>query len=152
MRKNGAERSRFCVDGRKIRDACAGAQDSDKRAVRAVSSVGRAPALHAGCRRFESVTAHHPKKSSLLSLSFSPFFPHKLTACGKICTSIVRQQLAGSLTGEALAIGALRGVVRHLGSGPAKQRIEFRCGGGVLCCPGRRKLAQPMRRLLNTRG
>jgi hypothetical protein len=28
-------------------------------ALRAVSSVGRAPALHAGCRRFESVTAHH---------------------------------------------------------------------------------------------
>ena len=25
----------------------------------AVSSVGRAPALHAGCRRLESVTAHH---------------------------------------------------------------------------------------------
>jgi hypothetical protein len=27
--------------------------------VRAVSSAGRASALHAGCRRFESVTAHH---------------------------------------------------------------------------------------------
>src|SRR2546430_13179838 len=26
---------------------------------RAVSSAGRAPALHAGCRRFEAVTAHH---------------------------------------------------------------------------------------------
>ena len=26
--------------------------------ARAVSSAGRAPALHAGCRRFESVTAH----------------------------------------------------------------------------------------------
>src|SRR5262245_19099374 len=46
------------MDRRKIRDACAAAQDSDKRAVRAVSSVGRAPALHAGCRRVESVTAH----------------------------------------------------------------------------------------------
>src|SRR5262249_60508879 len=29
---------------------------------RAVSSVGRAPALHAGCRRFESVTAHQPSR------------------------------------------------------------------------------------------
>jgi hypothetical protein len=29
------------------------------RVRRAVSSAGRAPALHAGCRRFESVTAHH---------------------------------------------------------------------------------------------
>src|SRR5687767_6453899 len=26
----------------------------------AVSSVGRAPALHAGCQGFESLTAHHP--------------------------------------------------------------------------------------------
>src|SRR5689334_13380791 len=26
---------------------------------RAVSSVGRAPALHAGCQGFESLTAHH---------------------------------------------------------------------------------------------
>ena len=26
----------------------------------AVSSVGRAPALHAGCHRFESCTAHQP--------------------------------------------------------------------------------------------
>src|SRR5262245_35133582 len=30
--------------------------------TRAVSSVGRAPALHAGCRRFESVTAHQPSR------------------------------------------------------------------------------------------
>src|SRR5262249_62054897 len=30
--------------------------------TRAVSSVGRAPALHAGCRRFESVTAHRPSR------------------------------------------------------------------------------------------
>src|SRR5262249_27984658 len=29
-----------------------------KPSPRAVSSAGRAPALHAGCRRFESVTAH----------------------------------------------------------------------------------------------
>src|SRR5438034_9121628 len=28
------------------------------RSCRAVSSVGRAPALHAGCHRFESCTAH----------------------------------------------------------------------------------------------
>jgi hypothetical protein len=34
--------------------------ERDKRRARAVSSAGRAPALHAGCRRFESVTAHHP--------------------------------------------------------------------------------------------
>lgn len=26
---------------------------------RAISSVGRAPALHAGCRQFEPVIAHH---------------------------------------------------------------------------------------------
>ena len=32
---------------------------SDERSCRAVSSVGRAPALHAGCHRFESCTAHH---------------------------------------------------------------------------------------------
>ena len=30
--------------------------------VRAVSSVGRAPALHAGCHRFESCTAHQPSR------------------------------------------------------------------------------------------
>ncbi len=29
-----------------------------ERVKRAVSSVGRAPALHAGCHRFESCTAH----------------------------------------------------------------------------------------------
>jgi hypothetical protein len=39
-------------------------------AGRAVSSVGRAPALHAGCRRFESVTAHHPRKSVIISAVF----------------------------------------------------------------------------------
>ena len=36
----------------------------------AVSSVGRAPALHAGCRRFETVTAHHFVKIVLISLVF----------------------------------------------------------------------------------
>jgi hypothetical protein len=30
------------------------------RTARAVSSAGRAPALHAGCRRFDPVTAHQP--------------------------------------------------------------------------------------------
>src|SRR3979490_3454111 len=34
---------------------------------RAVSSVGRAPALHAGCRRFESVTAHQPSRRGALA-------------------------------------------------------------------------------------
>jgi hypothetical protein len=35
---------------------------------RAISSVGRAPPLHGGCRRFESVIAHHQKttKSKIL--------------------------------------------------------------------------------------
>src|SRR6266567_3004328 len=32
------------------------------KVTRAVSSVDRAPALHAGCRRFESVTAHRPSR------------------------------------------------------------------------------------------
>src|SRR5213079_1717454 len=32
------------------------------RAARAVSSAGRAPALHAGCRRFDPVTAHHIRR------------------------------------------------------------------------------------------
>ncbi len=30
----------------------------------AVSSAGRAPALHAGCRRFDPVTAHHASPSA----------------------------------------------------------------------------------------
>src|SRR6185437_11601994 len=34
--------------------------------ARAVSSVGRAPALHAGCRRFESVTAHQISQNNTL--------------------------------------------------------------------------------------
>jgi hypothetical protein len=39
---------------------CAPAICRDKSRSRAVSSVGRASALHAECRRFESVTAHQP--------------------------------------------------------------------------------------------
>ena len=42
--------------------ACLGVGGSDKEAAWAVSSAGRAPALHAGCRRFESVTAHQPSR------------------------------------------------------------------------------------------
>jgi hypothetical protein len=38
---------------------CAVRLPGDKSCLRAVSSVGRASALHAECRRFESVTAHH---------------------------------------------------------------------------------------------
>src|SRR5579884_2332130 len=38
--------------------ACAGLRRGAKGRTRAVSSAGRAPALHAGCRRFDSVTAH----------------------------------------------------------------------------------------------
>ena len=37
---------------------CAAMPPRDKACARAVSSVGRASALHAECRRFESVTAH----------------------------------------------------------------------------------------------
>ena len=51
-----------------------------KGAVRAVSSVGRAPALHAGSRRFESVTAHHPHLSSRWQVqneNLAPGSPHK---------------------------------------------------------------------------
>src|SRR5262245_3008047 len=35
------------------------AMGRDQDGARAVSAGGRAPALHAGCQRFESVTAHH---------------------------------------------------------------------------------------------
>jgi hypothetical protein len=40
------------------RVTCPAGAPNDKGRERAVSSAGRAPALHAGCRRFESVTAH----------------------------------------------------------------------------------------------
>jgi hypothetical protein len=36
----------------------------------AVSSVGRAPSLHAGCRRFEPVTAHHQFPACFSAKSF----------------------------------------------------------------------------------
>ena len=39
-------------------------------APRAVSSVGRAPALHAGCHRFESCTAHQPSLACICAASF----------------------------------------------------------------------------------
>jgi putative restriction endonuclease len=42
---------------------------------RAISSVGRAPPLHGGCRRFESVIAHHAKNVVLISLMLSPWRP-----------------------------------------------------------------------------
>ena len=35
-----------------------GSNPSPATKIRAVNSVGRVPALHAGCRRFEPVTAH----------------------------------------------------------------------------------------------
>src|SRR6185503_13276333 len=38
------------------------------KAARAVSSAGRAPALHAGCRRFDPVTAHHASPQEALCL------------------------------------------------------------------------------------
>ena len=60
-----------------------------KRRRRGHSSVGRAPALQAGCRRFESVWLHHStrpfrtcswqaifKASNALSLSKGKFTPH----------------------------------------------------------------------------
>jgi hypothetical protein len=57
-----------CVDGanlgiflqNKTNFACEKRGDRLKvRSERAISSVGRAPRLHRGCRRFESVIAHH---------------------------------------------------------------------------------------------
>src|ERR1700722_18792531 len=45
---------RACVRGRYI---------SPKAVGRAISSVGRASALHAECRRFESVIAHQPSQA-----------------------------------------------------------------------------------------
>ena len=39
--------------------ASPGNQAIDQPALRAISSVGRAPPLHGGCRRFESVIAYH---------------------------------------------------------------------------------------------
>jgi hypothetical protein len=42
---------------------CAVRLPGDKSCLRAVSSVGRASALHAECRRFESVTAHQPSQA-----------------------------------------------------------------------------------------
>src|SRR3954463_13450675 len=50
--------------------------------VRAVSSVGRAPALHAGCRRFESVTAHQPSHPWRLGC-FAPLEPATAGGLGR---------------------------------------------------------------------
>ena len=58
-------RRRFRLDW----PTCAARRSGDIRAGRAVSSVGRAPALHAGCRRFESVTAHQPSLAKRRRLS-----------------------------------------------------------------------------------
>ena len=57
------------------------------RGLRAVSSVGRAPALHAGCRRFESVTAHHRKSKLLFLFSFRRSTPHLTHRCGVLFAS-----------------------------------------------------------------
>ena len=43
--------------------ACVQPPRGDKSRRRAVSSAGRASALHAECRRFESVTAHQPSQA-----------------------------------------------------------------------------------------
>lgn len=47
------------------REACASRPRGDTSRGRAVSSVGRASALHAECRRFESVIAHHASPCGL---------------------------------------------------------------------------------------
>ncbi len=44
---------------------------------RAVSSVGRAPALQAGCHQFESGTAHLPYKQDVISSSLVLPIVHK---------------------------------------------------------------------------
>jgi hypothetical protein len=55
-----------------------------------------------------------------------------------------------NLPRKPFTISAQGVVVRHLGSGPTKQRIEFRCGRAVLRCPSCRKLAQSMRAFVDT--
>ena len=47
----------------------------DPASARAISSVGRAPRLHRGCRRFESVIAHHFSRCIYLS-SFAQSYAH----------------------------------------------------------------------------
>lgn len=46
------------------------------RDARAISSVGRAPRLHRGCREFESLIAHHSLISHLILHRFLPRLSH----------------------------------------------------------------------------
>ena len=50
-------------------------------AVRAISSVGRAPRLHRGCRQFEPVIAHHPPSLILAKPKSSYGATSPLKAC-----------------------------------------------------------------------
>ncbi len=54
--------ARGTVERERQAHPCPAAASRARQAARAVSSAGRAPALHAGCRRFESVTAHQSIK------------------------------------------------------------------------------------------
>ena len=64
---------------------------------RGLSSVGRAPALQAGCHRFESVRLHHPHPDMIrenpwfcLVLSDAGFFGSRLTSFREIISVIGR--------------------------------------------------------------
>lgn len=57
---------------------------------RAISSVGRAPRLHRGCRQFESVIAHHAR--SIAVQGFIPFH-HDIDHLGRATLQLYRTPL-----------------------------------------------------------
>src|SRR3984957_4584789 len=66
----------------------------------AVSSVGRAPALHAGCRRFEPVTAHQPSPPSGATLG-KPAFANASLAREKRAKAVAPQLEERRRTGRS---------------------------------------------------
>jgi hypothetical protein len=86
---------------------------------RAVSSAGRAPALHAGCRRFEPVTAHHPS-------------PRGLRVAGHPKSRLGRRSVSRSFGVGRLVSDISRPLYETGGLRVAGERHE-RCSGSLPC-------------------
>ena len=106
---------------------------------RAISSVGRAPRLHRGCREFESLIAHHFLLSSQLSQFLTPLAlcRARSNACRPILLEISVVRACKHIRPGAVLDGA-RANVNGRGS-------RLKRHGPVLCRDGPSWPAQPGR-------
>ena len=95
----------------------------------AISSVGRAPALHAGCRRFEPVIAHHayPPAVNEMTQILNDNVPTERLAPGVIALTLNRPDRRNALSRQLMR--ALDATLEHCASDRSIRVVILRADG-----------------------